>query len=237
MTSPLNDSVSSMLSAYYSSANAATSSSSVAATTTTTTTSTTTTTQNTSYSNKSAVGRYFNSTDSSKVSARNIFENLSIDMGGDGKTITKDQLNKYIAGAQNKTVKMPDEELSALKDIQKNWDTISNGSDKIDYSDVYANGYTGDLLSMAPEDTTSSTTDYRKLADESTASAYGKVVNAALNGLSNNSDSKTNIQDALNALLKGTTDENDDANADEIAKYINMLAQNNKTSTIDLLVE
>lgn len=229
MTSPISDTASSMLSAYYGAQ------SSSPATSTTSTTSTTTTTSTTAYTNKTALGRYINSTDESKISAKKIFENLSIDMGGDGKTITKDELNNYIASAQKDTKKIPSEELTALKDLQANWDQISSGSDEIDYSDISANGFKSDLLSMVPE-TTSSTPDYKKMADDATAAAYGKVVNAALSGLSNNTDSKSSVQDALNALLKGTTDENDDKNADAIAQYINILAQNNRTSTVDLLV-
>lgn len=70
------------------------------------------------------------------ISPEDIFKQLSMEMGGDGKTITKKQLDDYISKANAGEVNITKQKLHALKQIQKNWDTISNGEDSIDYGDM-----------------------------------------------------------------------------------------------------
>ncbi len=42
------------------------------------------------------LGNYLNSTSNKKLNAKEIFKELSLDVGGDGKTIAKKDLDSYI---------------------------------------------------------------------------------------------------------------------------------------------
>lgn len=180
-----------------------------------------------------ALKRYFDSTDSDKVNAKTIFNKLSIDVGSDGKKITKDQLDSYISKSDKGTINLSDNEKGALKEIQKNWNQISEGSNSISYFNVSSTGYSDTLTSMAPTDTSSSgVSDLKKLTADLTANAYGSVVNAALGStIGVDGSSTSSLTTMLNSLLKGTTDENDDANANMIATLTNLIA--GTTSTVD----
>lgn len=70
------------------------------------------------------------------IKPEDIFKRLSLEMGGDGSTITKSQLDNYISKAKSGEISITKEKLHALMQIQKNWDTISNGEDSIDYGDM-----------------------------------------------------------------------------------------------------
>lgn len=224
----INDIASSVLNDYYSSSlNKGSTTSTTNATSTTTTSSTT---ANTSYTNKTALGRYLSS--AKNPEAKTIFEKLSLDVGGDGKSITKEQLDSAINSAKSGKTQMPKEQLDAMKDLQSNWKEISDGTDSVSYYDVAAAGYKDTLLSMVPE--TPDKPDYKKIAEDATTEAYNKIVSAALGGLNNNNNSGSSMQSLLNTLLTGTTDKNDDSNAELIAKLTNMLAERNNKSTVDV---
>lgn len=230
----ISDITSNILSDYYSAAGNASKTGAVGTTssTDTTSTTTTTTTANTSYTNKTALGRYINSAEN--PDAKTMFEKLSLDLGGDGKSITKGQLDSYISSAKSGKIEVPKEQLDAMKELQSNWEDISTGGDSITYYDVSAAGHKDTILSMLPE--TQDKPDYQKIADDATAKAYSQIVNAALNGLNNDKPDSSPLNSLLNSLLSGTTDKNDDANAELIAQLTNILAENNATSTVDLLV-
>lgn len=183
-------------------------------TTTTSTTSTTSTTQKTS----TALSRYLESTDSKDLNPKEIFKKLSVDVGSDGKTISKDQLDSYVKKAESGKIDISDEELSGLQDMQENWDKISQGSDSITYADMSQNKDV--LLSMAPEET--QTTDYEAKAKDATAKAYEYVMQSALGTSSNDPSTASSL---LQNLLSGNTDTNDDTNADLIGKLVNIIAE------------
>jgi len=223
MTS-ISNSISNILNNYYSNLG----SSSTSSKATTDSTSSTTKLTNTS------LKRYLDSTPSDKVDAKAIFEKVAIDLGGDTKSITKDNLDAYIKKAEKGTISISDEEMSALTELQGNWGEIdSNGDGSISYTDVSIAGYKDTLLSVAPKDTTSSsTTDLEKLTADATASAYSTIVNAAL-GTSTNGDSTSGAKSLLNTLLTGTSDKNDDSNGDLIDKLVNIIATSKKNSTVE----
>ena len=74
---------------------------------------------------------YVNYQSKSEFSPKEMFQILSIDMGGDSETITKDQLDTYIKSAKDGSIDLNDKELGALTTMQDNWNTISNGKDSI----------------------------------------------------------------------------------------------------------
>jgi len=198
MTS-ISSTISSVLNAYYGNLSSKLSSTDTTSSTdsTSSTDDSTTTKKTVSYSDSTSVGLYLNSVSSDKADAKTIFSDLSLDMGGDGKTITKDQLDSYITKAQNGDISIPDEELSALTTLQKNWDTISAGGDSISYANVSAAGYKDTLLSMVP-DKSSNTIDMSSDYNDSLAKVENTLISADL-GTSTDSSSST---DSYSSMLK-----------------------------------
>lgn len=174
---------------------------------------------------------YLQSTSNDDLDAKTIFKNLSIDLGGDGKTITKDKLDSYIEAAASKTVKVSDETLNGLKQIQSQWDKISNGSDSISYANM-ANRKSL-LTSMDSADKKSSVDVEALAASQMDVDSY--LVASAL-GFSayDTEDSGSNLTSMLRSLLTGTTDENDDSNADLIATLTNLIADLKSNKSVDV---
>ena len=179
------------------------------------------------------VGKYLSTATSDTASAKEIFQKLSVDVGGDGKSITKDQLDSFVKEAKSGKVSISDKELSSLTEMQDNWTEIADGGKNITYSGMVKAGFKDTLTDMVPEET-AATTDYQKLFNDSTAAAYSKIVVAALNGTSNSSEKTSTLGSLLNTLLTGTTDENDDSNANLIATLTNLIANSKSTSTTEV---
>lgn len=184
----------------------------------------------------SLTASYLDSTSNVKVDTKKVFQELSIDMGGDGKAITKKQLDSYITKAKaakagkEDTSGISDNELKGLETMQKNWDKISKGSSSITYSNMSSAANKSTLTSM---DTADKTTTIDKSADakEFTKTINDYIVTSALN---TNTNSSNNAHSMLKTLLTGTTDENDDSNAELIAKLTNIIEDSKKAkSTIE----
>lgn len=177
---------------------------------------------------------YLNSTSNSDLDAKNIFKKLSIDTGGGGKEINKEQLDSYIENIKTAKAQKVDnsgvstEELNGLTKLQKDWDKISLGSDSITYSNISASGNKETLLAMDTADKPK--VDIKKLKESETdINAY--LVDSALKFSAD--DNGKSAKSLLNTLLTGTTDENDDSNADLIGKLVNIIEDYKKMSTIE----
>lgn len=186
----------------------------------------------TEYSDKTSLGLYFNSVPSEKANPKDIFRNLSLDVGGDGKSITKAQLDKYVDKAEDGKINIPDKELSALQKLQDNWDKVADGGDKITYANVSASGFTDTLKSMIP-DKESKTKDLSSDFEDSKTKINNRLMSSAL-GSSVKSSSSNSYSSMLKTLLSGTTDENDDSNAEAIATLTNLIADSKSTSTTEV---
>lgn len=181
------------------------------------------------------LGNYLNSTSNKNLNAKEIFKELSIDAGSDGKTITKEQLNSYIdkvtqeKDSKTDTTTVSDEELAGLKTLQKNWDAVADGGDEITYSSVSASGFKSALTGM---DSADKKVDLSQFNVTSKQDIDNYLMESALS-FSTKSSSSSSWQSTLNTLLTGTTDENDDSNANLIATLTNLIAESKKTSTIE----
>lgn len=194
-------------------------------------------------SQTSRLADYLDSTSNSNLDSKEIFKKLSIDVGGDGKTITEDQLNNYIKKTEDAkaaysaqktdedTSGISDTELEGLKTLQKNWDKISNGGDKITYANISASGYKDTLTGMDEADTSS--VDVESLQEDYNQSLQDINDYLMSSALKTSTSSSSGAKSLLNTLLTGTTDENDDSNADMIAKLVNLLEDFKSTSTIE----
>lgn len=153
-----------------------------------------------------------------KLTPEEMFKRLSLEMGGDGKTITKKQLDDYINSAASGKIKVGEPKLTALKMMQKNWDTISNGKDSITVDDL--KNYTT-LLGMAMVDTSESDDD------SDTTDKEDKEKNSVID--------KATLEELTNELKKALSDTTkDEFNTDLVAKLTNKIADNNPTSTIQV---
>lgn len=228
----ISSTISSILKNYLQSSSSTVSTSSSTSSTSAKTSSDTASSEKTAESN-TALKRYFDSTSEENLDSKKIFDKLSIDVGGDTGSITKKELDSYIGKAEDGSVKLSDNELSGLKTLSNNWSAISDGAQSINYYSVSASGYKDTLFSMAPDSTdsvaTSSTSDLKKLTADATANAYSKIVVSALGGSTSSSSSTSTFASMLSSLLKGTTDENDDGNAEAIAALTNLMAGSNST--------
>lgn len=169
-----------------------------------------------------------------------MFKRLSVEMGGDGKSITKEQLDDYIGKAESGALSVGKEKLNALKTIQKNWDTISGGGDSITYDNLkdfpsilaatMTGGFTAEEISDSPSALASAIQDY--------------LVNSL--GLSSSEEiTKDNLSSYLNSLLldesasnknSGESAESSDNNSEIIATLTNMIASFDSASTVEVNV-
>lgn len=164
-----------------------------------------------------------------------MFKRLSLEMGGDGKSITKEQLDDYIGKAESGHLSVSKEKLNALKTIQKNWDTISKGEDSITFDNLkgfpsilaatMAGGFEATEISDSPSALASAIQDY--------------LVNAlGLESIEN--ITKADLNSYLNACLLDETFVVDDvelvgdANSEIIGTLTNMIASFDSVSTVDV---
>lgn len=193
----------------------------------------------------SLVSNYLDSTSNKDVNAKEVFTKLSIDVGSDGKKISKNQLDDYIAKVQATkaqdakdaaakksdvvdTSGVSDAELKGLTTLQKNWTTVSQGSDTITYSNMSQNKNI--LTSMDSPDKTN-TIDLSQVTADRTKSINESLISAAL-GTSTTATPAT-ATSMLQTLLTGTTDQNDDSNAELISALTNYIASSQSQSTIN----
>jgi len=161
------------------------------------------------------------------INMEEIFKSLSLEMGGDGSKITKDQLNKYIDKAESGNIKVDKKKLNALKEIQKNWDAISKGEDNITYGDfkdfptLLAATLAGEFTATEVQDSTASMTDaiFDYLADELGVSDKSQIT-------------QSDLTSYLNDLITNASDEND-SNGELIDAVTNLIATYSTDSTVE----
>lgn len=153
-----------------------------------------------------------------KVTTEDMFAKLSKDLGGNGKTITKKDLDAYVEKAEEDG-NVSATKLDALKSLQKKWDDISGGKDSVNFADMKGNtnilglAYTSDVISSMKA--TSESSD-----SSSSNSIKDMLINSATGGTNTNS---TDLPAYLKTLLTENSDEND--NSDEIDLVVNLLAK------------
>lgn len=175
-----------------------------------------------------------------------MFKRLSIEMGGDGKSITKEQLDDYIGKAESGSLSVGKEKLNALKTIQKNWDTISKGQDSItfdnlkDYPSILAATMTGGFdateISDSPSALASAIKDYLvgllglKSSEDITKDDLTSYLNTLLSDKSNtssNDESGADLNSDQNSDLKS------DLNSEIIGTLTNMIATFDSAPTVE----
>lgn len=161
-----------------------------------------------------------------KLTTEEMFRRLSVEMGGDGTTITKKQLDSYLEKAKSGDVKLSRQKLSALMQMQKNWDTISKGKDSITAADM--KGY--EVLLMATMVESFTAEDEADGIDDFKSELQNLLLkNTGLSDIKDASDSQ--IKNYLNTLLSDTSD--DDTIGEAIDSLINVIADRQNVSTVE----
>lgn len=162
-----------------------------------------------------------------KLDLKEVFKRLSLEMGGDGTKITKAQLDNYISKSESGSLDVDSKKLAALKKIQDNWDTISNGDGNITYDDMekfssllsatIAGGFTVTKI----EDSKSSIHDaiYDYLTDYLKLSSKDQIT-------------KSHLTSYLNDLITTSSDDNN-SNTELIGALTNIIASHSPKSTIE----
>lgn len=172
-----------------------------------------------------------------KLNMEDVFKQLSFEMGGDGSSITKDQLNNYISKADSGDIQVDHSKLSALKIIQKNWDTISKGDNSIsyddmkDYSSLLAATLNGDFTKTEIDDSKSSMKDaiFDYLVDDLGLSSKDEVKKSDLSNYLNKIIANTSN---INSTETNSVDSNE-ADNELIGALTNLIATFSTNSTVE----
>jgi len=170
---------------------------------------------------------YRDSQGKTEIDLEEVFKKLSFEMGGDGKSITKDQLDTYIKKADSGSIRIDDSKLNALKKIQEHWDTISKGEDSItsedmkDYSVLLLATMTGNFTETEIEDSKTSIQD----------SIYDFLMDY-LHLTDKNDVKQSDLSNYLNELIADDASDND-SNSETIGVLTNMIASFSSSSTIE----
>lgn len=176
-----------------------------------------------------------------KLDMEEVFKRLSFELGGDGKTINKKALDEYIAKADSGGIKVDKHKLKALKDIQKNWDEISQGKDNITYEDIkkyptlLAQTLMGDFTEIELPD--KKPPEENEKADEvSISDAIYDYLMDYLDLDNKDEIKKSDLENYLNELVTNSTEENDtnsELTGELIGALTNMIATYSPTSTVE----
>ena len=170
---------------------------------------------------------------SSTSSSNDLFAKLSSAVGGDGKTITKKEVETSISKLESEPSGSADtKELSFLKQLDKNWDKISGGSDSITSSQLAsglstmkASSHHHHHKSDSSTSPDSSTSLFSALADSTGASSSGITkddLTSYLKTLVESLSSGTNNSTTGNASTNPTTS-NSVTNTSETPKEIGLV--------------
>ena len=164
------------------------------------------------------------------ITPQEVFKRLSLEIGGDGKSITKKQLDNYIAKADAGLINIDKPRLNALKQIQKQWDNISQDGEQITYEDIKSKGF--EVLLMATVAGTFTETEVDNDDKESMIESIYKKLMDTLELLNKEDIKKSDLENYLNKVISDTT-QDDGSKTEEISVLTNMIASYSNNSTIE----
>jgi|GEM_PF-4133792 len=142
-----------------------------------------------------------------RKSPEDMFKQLSKDAGGDGTSITKDQLQAYVT-----KLKEEGKDAKPLDDILSNFDEISNGSDSITASDIDTAMKNGTLKAPekpdakgSSESTTSSTSSSASSSSSSSNAPTTQQLKNYLNQLRSDGNGDSDIAQKIQNAINGQT--------------------------------
>lgn len=166
-----------------------------------------------------------------KATLQDMFKSLSIEMGGDGKTITKSQLDSYIQKAESGTSKISPTRLQALKKMLANWNNISKDGESITFSDMQSMPM---LLFDAAVGDFNNSDKTKKSDDEQESNKFDveEYLKSALNIPEDGKITKSDIESQLKTLLSSTSENTSGTTSDLIDSMVNLLASFDNAPTV-----
>lgn len=165
-----------------------------------------------------------------KVTLAEMFKSLSLEMGGDGKTITKKQLDDYIRKAETGIIKVSKSRLKALKKMQANWDKLSKDGNSINFADL--KDFPMLLVNATVGDFEDSDNESKEKTDD--LDKYKLDINdlKKIIGVAENSEiTKSDVESYLQSILSEPS--NDDSNSDLVDSLTNFVANFSINTTIE----
>lgn len=177
----------------------------------------------------SFIQNYTNFGKKSELSTKEMFQVMSLEVGGDSDSITKEQLDNYLEEANSGVIDVSSSALDSLTELQDNWDTISGGKDSVTASDLA--DYNDILLDVVAGDAISSANDLN-ISSSPTDEVYSYLIESA--GFSNINDvTSEDLSNVLKSLLSDGSDSNDGYNSDIIDTLTNLIAAYSSVSTVE----
>jgi len=184
----------------------------------------------------SSILSYLQSSTSSSTSSTSasddLFSQLSTAVGGDGKTITKEEVENTISKLESEPSGSSDtKELNFLKKLDKNWDKISGGNDSITSSQLaagksYLEPHHHHHKSDSATSSDSSTSLYSSLADATGASSSGITkddLTSYLKSLVNNLSSDSSNSTSTSSSTSSTTTTDSTTNTKDVEKEVGLV--------------
>lgn len=165
-----------------------------------------------------------------KATLQEMFKSLSVEMGGDGNSITKSQLNSYIQKAESGAVNISPTRLQALKKMLANWDNISQDGDNITFADMQKMPML--LFDAAAGDFNDSNKTKRSNEDESEKFDVEAYLKDALNISDEQKITKPDIESHLRTLLADTSANTPPETSNLIDSMVNILATFDNAPTV-----
>lgn len=157
---------------------------------------------------------YINFRSKTKLTPEEMFKMLSLELGGDGEKITKKQLDDYIKKAESGQFKnVSEKKISLLRELQKNWDTISNGKDNITLADFEKYLTLLTLITASGADTSEESDTSKKTSKNDYLKELMEKLNIREEGIK-----KSDLTTYLKSLIS------EDTNEEEIALVTNLIA-------------
>lgn len=169
-----------------------------------------------------------------KVTLEEMFKSLSLEMGGDGKTITKKQLDEYVRKAEAGLINISKTKLQALKKMQENWDNISKDGNNLTFADF--KGFPTLLVDAAVGDFEDSDKDKKKDTFDNTENSKIYKFNIddlkqAMGVSENNEITKSDVESYLQSVLSVSSD--DDSSSDLVDSLTNLIANFSVNTTVE----
>lgn len=159
---------------------------------------------------------------SKKLDSVRMFAHISATVGGDGRTIKREQLQNFISNVEQGTsaIKISQKQLKAYKQLDTYWNHLFDDKEEITAADFEkAIGFFINVMVNDEEED-----DNEKFSEElrEKAKKYMDELSEKLNGDKEKTPSIKQLKDYLSELIKNN-DENQ--NDDEIAKIVNLIAE------------
>ena len=181
---------------------------------------------------------------SKNSSSEDLFRQFSTSIGGDGNTISKNNLDSYIQSAENGTVKASSTKIDAMKNLSDNWENFFGDSKSVSIDEfqekigVFASVLLADSKEEVKETAKTAIEDTKKIREaeaEKKAEAQKKIQEQQ----KELEEQKKQIQEFYNELSTKVEAAKDGITKNDLTNYLNKLldkadAKSNTTNSDEI---